>query len=83
MSTYESTITVMKDMTEADLLIVSEFVNRLARKDQVRAEMYNPYRPLTREEIVEQLSLAKKHSDEGKVLDAYQASENIREKYGL
>ena len=46
-------------------------------------EMYNPYKPLTREEIIEQLSIARKHADEGQVLDAHQVSANVREKYGL
>ncbi len=45
--------------------------------------IYNPYKPLTRVEIVEQLSLAHEHAQEGKVMDAHQASDNVRKKYGL
>ncbi len=48
-----------------------------------RKELYNPYRSYTREEIIEQLEMAGKHAYEGKVMDAKQASFNIREKYGL
>lgn len=48
-----------------------------------RKELYNPYRSYTREEIIEQLEIARKHAYEGKVMDAKQASFNIREKYGL
>ena len=46
-------------------------------------EMHNPYKLLTREEIIEQLAIAKRHTDSGKVMEAHKASANIREKYGL
>ena len=48
-----------------------------------RKELYNPIGLYTREEIIEQLEIARKHAYEGKVMDAKQASFNIREKYGL
>lgn len=38
---------------------------------------------MTREEIIEQLTIARKHADEGMVIEGHQASANIREKYGL
>ena len=41
------------------------------------------YMPMTREEIIEQLAEARKHAEEGKVMDAHKASMNVREKYGL
>ncbi|MBR3307220.1 MAG: hypothetical protein IKI75_08215 [Lachnospiraceae bacterium] len=43
-----------------------------------RRELYNPYKPLTREEILEQLAIAGKHAEEGLVLDAHEASNSIR-----
>ncbi len=83
MSTYESTISMMQGLADSDLLLIKEFVNRICTKDQIRQESYNPYKPLTREEIIEQLSIAKKHAKEGKIMDGHKASANIREKYGL
>lgn len=47
------------------------------------SENDNPYKPLIREEIIEQLAIARQHADEGKTMDAHKASSNIREKYGL
>ena len=46
-------------------------------------ENYNPYKPLTREEIIDSLEAARRHAGEGKVIPAHQASEKVREKYGL
>ena len=47
----------------------------------VAAEMIN--KGLTREKIIEQLAIARKHAEEGYVKIAHQASAIIREKYGL
>ena len=80
---YETTVSMLKDMPENDLMVIKEFVTRLSSKSEIRQEMYNPYKPLAREEIIEQLSIAKKHADEGKVMDAYEVSSSIRKKYGL
>lgn len=43
----------------------------------------NPFKHLTREEIVEQLAIARKNAEEGQVMEAHQASDNIKAKYGL
>ena len=83
MTTYDATVSLMKDMTESDLLVIKEFVKRLSSKADIRKELYNPYKPLTREEILEQLAIAKMHAEEGRVMDAHEASENVRAKYGL
>ena len=82
-SVYESTVLKMRGLEDTDLLVVCEFIDRLSSKNKIRKEMYNPYKPLTREEIIEQLSIAKRHADEGKVMEAHQASANVRKKYGL
>ena len=42
----------------------------------------NPFHPITREEIIKQLSIAHEHADNGKIMAANKVSENIREKYG-
>jgi hypothetical protein len=83
MTTYESTVSMMQNLPEADLLVINEFVKRLSSKEEVRKERYNPYKHLTREEIVEQLAIARKTAEEGHVMEAHQASANIMEKYGL
>ena len=80
---YESTITALKGMPENDFMLVREFINRLASKEEIKKEMYNPYKPLTRGEIIEQLANSRRHADEGMVMDAHEASANIRKKYGL
>ncbi|MBO4375377.1 MAG: hypothetical protein J5829_09755 [Lachnospiraceae bacterium] len=83
MGTYESTVSLMRGLPDTDLLLVSEFIRRLSSRTEIKREMYNPYKPLTREEIIEQLAIAKKQAEDGEVIDAFQASKNIREKYGL
>ena len=74
---------MMQRFDDSDLLLIKEFVNSLSRKSGARQESYDPYKPLTREEIFEQLAIAKKHADEGRVMPAHQASRNISEKHGL
>lgn len=83
MDAYETTVAMMQNLPETDILVIKEFISRLLHKPEIKKEMYNPYKPLTREEITEQLAIAKKHSEEGKVMDAYDVSSNLRAKYGL
>ncbi len=83
MSTYDATISLMKQLPENDLIKIKEYVSRLLTKPEERVETYNPYKPLTREEIIQRLDTARKHADEGKTMDAKLASANIRSKYGL
>ena len=83
MSTYEATISMIKELPEPDLLIVKEFVRRLSHKSEERKEIFNPYKALTREEIIEQLAIAKMHANSGMVNEAHSVSSDIREKYGL
>lgn len=80
---YESTVSMLKGIPENDLMVVREFIGRLASKAETKKEMYNPYKPLAREEIIEQLAIARKHADDGMVIEAHEASSNIRKKYGL
>ena len=82
-SAYESTVSMMSGLDDADLMLIKEFIIRISSKDKYRQELYNPYKPMTREEIMEQLTIARKHADEGMVIEGHQASANIREKYGL
>lgn len=83
MSTYEATISLIKGLSESDLLVVKEFVKRLTSKSEIIRETNNPFHPMTREEIIEQLSTAHEHADKGMIMEAHKASANIRDKYGL
>lgn len=83
MTTFEATVSMMQNLSEADLLVINEFVKRLSSKEEIRKERYNPFKHLTREEIVEQLAIARKNAEEGHVMEARHASDNIRAKYGL
>lgn len=38
---------------------------------------------LTRKEVIEQLAIARKNAEEGRVMETHQASDNVRKKYGL
>lgn len=49
----------------------------------LHGETNNPFHPMTREEIIEQLSIAHEHADKGMIMEAHKASANIRDKYGL
>ena len=83
MSTYDAAISLMKELSENDLLIVEEFVKKLTSKSEKLKESSDPFHPMTREEIIEQLTKAHEHADKGLVMEAHKASNNIREKYGL
>ena len=46
-------------------------------------ESFNPYKPLSREEIIERLEIARKHADADMIKDAHTAVDQVREEYGL
>ena len=56
-----------------------------AEREGAVSEKYGEFmiKYLTCEEIVEQLAIARKNSEEGHVMEAHQASANIRKKYGF
>lgn len=43
----------------------------------------NPYRPLSENDMLAQLDLAKSHAEQGMYSDAEEISKGIRERYGL
>lgn len=57
-----------------DLIAISK---RILLQDSV------PYETYTREELIQQLMIAKEHAAEGRVMDAHEASYNVRKKYDL
>lgn len=77
MSTFESTVSMMRQLPEKDLLKIQAFV-RLFFPDTA-----NPFEALSEEEIYKQLELSRQHAEEGKVKDARMVSANVKAKYGL
>lgn len=86
MGTYEATISMLQKLPEGDLLKVKAYVSRFfsaSAKESTEDTGFYPYKPLTREEIVSELENARVHAENGQVMDAHQASQIVREKYGL
>ena len=87
MSAYESTQQMLQKLSEEDLVKVKAYISRLFSKQNAETAAteggFNPYKPLTREEIWDRLEHARKQVEEGKTMDALQAAKNVREKYGL
>ena len=74
MTTFESTVAMMRQLPEEDLLVIQSLVRRLVK---------SPIQPLTEEEFFERLETARRHADEGKLRPASQAIEAMRQRYGL
>ncbi|MBR5970072.1 MAG: hypothetical protein IK016_06965 [Lachnospiraceae bacterium] len=87
MTTYDTTVTMLKELQESDLMKVMAYISRFLLGEKgaaaTTAEPFNPYKPLTREEIMERLEVARKHADAGVVMDARKAIDDVRTKYGL
>lgn len=77
MSTLESTVSMIQQLPEKDLLKVQAFVRLFF------SETDNPFSPLTEEQIYSQLEESRLQASEGKVKDAWQIASDVREKYGL
>ncbi len=77
MSTLEATVSMLETLPEEDLLAIRGIVQRFIAKNS------NPYRPLTKKETLDKLAASRKHAEEGMVIDAREAAEEIRQKYGL
>ena len=82
-STMDAIQPMIMQLSEPDLIKVKEYLKRLISKPEERISNFNPFTPLSREEIIQQLAIARKHAEEGRVMDAHQAAAEIREKYGL
>ena len=51
-------------------------------KKRIMAE-YNPYTPMTEEELLTKLEVSRQHAEQGKYQDADAVASNMRAKYGL
>ena len=85
MSTYEATVSMLRELPESDLLKVKAYISSFFVPSNTQSESVkdNPFRPLSEDEIYEQLSQARAHVEEGRVKPAMQASANVRAKHGL
>ena len=77
MSTLEATVSMLETLPEEDLMAINGIVRRFVVKES------NPYRPLSKEETLEKLAKSRKHAEEGRLTDARQAVEEIRQKHGI
>lgn len=79
MTVYEDTVALMKNLNESDLLVVNNIVKRFVFSMYIGEQ----YKPLSEKEFFDRLAVARKHAEEGKVKDAKEVANNLREKYGL
>ena len=79
MTTFESTVEMLRRLPEEDLLaingIVKRLVNRTAAEDDVR--------PLSETEFFDRLTVARQHAEEGKTRPAAQVTQDLRARYGI
>ena len=79
MSIYESTVAMLELLSEDDLEAVNGIVKRLV----IKTHSENPYKKLTKEEMLEQLSEARTYVANGKFKTGDQVAENLGKKYGF
>ena len=79
MSTFEATVSMLKPLSDEQLLFIQDLAQRFMRKEA----NVDLYKSMTEDELLEALSVAREHAAQGKVIDATESSKLIREKYGL
>lgn len=79
MSTVEATISVMENMTPEEQKYVYEVACEIIAARNPR----NPYKPLTQQQIIDDLALSRQQVEEGKTTDAREAFTAMGEKYGF
>lgn len=79
MSTFENTVSMMEALSEADLIKIQNFTKKL----YMLRSAESPFRPLTENEIMNDLSVSREQIAQGKCREMGQAIEGIRRKYGL
>lgn len=79
MSTLDATVSMLKTLPESELLTIYDLTRRFYMKQEksVKPE------PMTEQQMLDKLDLARKHAAEGKVMDADVAVSKLRGKYGL
>lgn len=79
MSTLDATVFMLKALPESELLTIYNLTRRFYMKQDKEAKRD----PMTEQQMLDKLDLARKHASEGKVMDADAAVSKLREKYGL
>ena len=73
------------DMTTAIRMFLTQAVSNNGFPFEIKRNVtgYNPYTPMTEEEMLMKLETSRKHADQGKYRNANDAVSNMRTKYGL
>ena len=79
MSIYESTVSLLKELSEEELTAIHD----LAVRYSDRKNTSNPFQPMTEEEMLASLAQAREDSAQGRRMDASLASAKLRGKYAL
>ena len=78
MTALEATISMLRSMPESDILKVKSYVASIFEH-----KSESPFVYLTKEEILEQLSVSRQQADLGDYQEAMAVHEQITSKYGL
>lgn len=79
MSTLEYTISLLETMPEEKLKEIQNYIQYIIFRDDATT----PFKPLSEEEIVKQLTESVKKSDMGATTPADVVSQRMREKYAI
>lgn len=79
MSTLEYTISLLETMPEEKLREIQNYIQYIIFRDDAA----KPFKPLSEEELVTQLTESMKKSDMGATAPADVVSQRMREKYAL
>ena len=76
MNTYETTVSMLKMLSENDLKVIQSVV-------AVFLEKYELFQPQTESQLIDSIDTAIDHAHQGMTRDARAISAELREKYGI
>ena len=79
MTALESTVSVLRTLPESKLMIIQNLARQFAQQPTIE----NPYKPMSRDEILAELAASSEDIKQGKVYSAEESVSLIRDKYGL
>lgn len=79
MSTLEYTISLLETMPEEKLKEIQNYIQYIIFRDDAAM----PFKPLSEEDLVKQLTESMKKSDMGAIIPADVVSQRMREKYAI
>lgn len=79
MSTLEYTISLLETMSEEKLKEVQNYIQYIIFRDDAAM----PFKPLSEEDLVKQLTESMEKSDMGAIIPADVVSQRMREKYAI